>query len=251
MSIAIIFGANGGIGQEFVKQALERHAVVYACSRPKSDISNDTELPQIKAMDNGLQTVQLNVLNEKHLKRLADHVSNQYGHVDLIVNATGILHDSIGLQPEKKIEDFNLENFNKVFQINTASTALIAKHFISLLKKSESTPSVFACLSARVGSIGDNHLGGWYSYRASKAALNQIVKTLSIEVARRNKNTAIIALHPGTTDTNLSKPFQQNVKPEKLFTAHYSVSKMFQIIDNLFLEDNGKFFAWDGSTIEW
>lgn len=250
MSIAIIFGANGGIGQEFVKQALERHAVVYACSRPSEQLDAKT-LPHIKAMDNGLQLVDIDVLNEEHLKSLADKLSNQYGHVDLIINATGILHDSNGLQPEKKIEDFNLDNFNKVFQINTASTALIAKYFISLLKKSESMPSVFASLSARVGSIGDNRLGGWYSYRASKAALNQIVKTLSIEVARRNKNTAVIALHPGTTDTKLSKPFQQNVKPEKLFSAYYSVSKMFQIIDNLFLEDNGKFFAWDGSTIEW
>ena len=251
MSIAIVFGANGGIGQEFVKQALERHAVVYACSRPPDDIPNDTTLPVIRAMDNGLQIVNIDILNEEHLKHFASQVSNQYGHADLIVNATGILHDSKGLQPEKKIEDFNLENFNKIFQINTASTALIAKHFIALLKKSESNPAVFATLSARVGSIGDNHLGGWYSYRASKAALNQIIKTLSIEVARRNKNTAVVALPPGTTDTNLSKPFQQNVKPEKLFSAHYSVSKMFQIIDNLFLEDNGKFFAWDGSTIEW
>ena len=250
MSIAIIFGANGGIGQEFVKQALERHAVVYACSRP-SEQKNAIELPHIKAMDNGLQLVDIDVLNEDHLKNLADKISDQYGHVDLIVNATGLLHDSNGLQPEKKIEDFNLDNFNKVFQINTASTALIAKYFISLLKKSESMPSVFASLSARVGSIGDNRLGGWYSYRASKAALNQIIKTLSIEVTRRNKNTAVIALHPGTTDTKLSKPFQQNVKPAKLFSAHYSVSKMFQIIDNLFIEDNGKFFAWDGSTIEW
>ncbi len=250
MSIAIIFGANGGIGQEFVKQALERHAVVYACSRPSQQTDAIT-LPHIKAMDNGLQLVDIDVLNEQHLKNLADKISNQYGHVDLIVNATGILHDSNGLQPEKKIEDFNLDNFNKVFQINTASTALIAKYFISLLKKSESMPSVFASLSARVGSIGDNRLGGWYSYRASKAALNQIMKTLSIEVARRNKNTVVIALHPGTTDTKLSKPFQQNVKPEKLFSSEYSVKKMFQIIDNLFIEDNGKFFAWDGSTIEW
>lgn len=251
MSIAIIFGANGGIGQEFVKQALKRHAVVYACSRPSADKTDDSPLPHIKAMDNGLQAVKMDVLNEEHLKQLASQITNQYGHVDLIVNATGILHDSNGLEPEKKIEDFNLDNFNKVFQINTASTALIAKHFITLLKKSDAQPAILATLSARVGSISDNHLGGWYSYRASKAALNQIVKTLSIEVSRRNKNTAVIALHPGTTDTNLSKPFQQNVKPEKLFSAEYSVRKMFQIIDNLFIEDNGKFFAWDGSTIEW
>ncbi|HEY9030332.1 MAG TPA: SDR family NAD(P)-dependent oxidoreductase [Kangiella sp.] len=251
MSIAIVFGANGGIGQEFVKQALERYAVVFACSRPKEPTSDSSQLPDIKPLDNGLVKVKLNPLDEEKLQRFSQHVSNQYGHVDLIINAIGILHDSKELQPEKKIEDFKLDNFVEVMTINASTTALIAKHFIKLLKKSDAQPAILASLSARVGSISDNRLGGWYSYRASKAALNQIIKTLSIEVARRNKNTAIIGLHPGTTDTKLSKPFQQNVKPEKLFSTEYSVRRMFQIIDNLFLEDNGKFFAWDGSTIEW
>ncbi len=251
MSIAIIFGASGGIGQEFVKQALERYAVVFACSRAQSSASGDDQFPAIKALDNGLVKVQLNTLDEEQLRRFSRHVSDQYGHTDLIINAIGILHNLKELQPEKKMEDFDLNNFIKVMTVNASTTALIAKHFIKLLKQSDAQPAILASLSARVGSISDNRLGGWYSYRASKAALNQIIKTLSIEVARRNKNTAVIALHPGTTDTKLSKPFQQNVKPEKLFSAEYSARKMFQIIDNLFLEDNGKFFAWDGSTIEW
>jgi len=250
MSIAVIFGANGGIGQEFVKQALERHAVVFACSRPHSSEAA-SEIPTIKALENGLVKVELNPLDDHHLKKFSEHVNNQYGHVDLIVNAIGILHHSEEIQPEKRIEDFDLTSFINVMQTNAATSALIAKHFIKLLKQSNTQTAIFASISARVGSISDNRLGGWYSYRASKAALNQVIKTLSIEVARRNKNTAVIALHPGTTDTNLSKPFQQNVKPGKLFSAEYSVRKMFQIIDNLFIEDNGKFFAWDGSTIEW
>ncbi|ACV26437.1 SDR family NAD(P)-dependent oxidoreductase [Kangiella koreensis] len=251
MGIAIIFGANGGIGQEFVKQALERYAVVFACSRPKKATPDSSKLPDIKTLDNGLVKVELNPHDEEQLQRFAQHVREQYGHVDLIINAIGILHDSKELQPEKKIEDFNLDNFIEMMTVNASATALIAKHFIKLLKQSDAQPAILASLSARVGSISDNRLGGWYSYRASKAALNQIIKTLSIEVARRNKNTAVIALHPGTTDTKLSKPFQQNVKPGKLFSPEYSVRKLFEIIDNLFLEDNGKFFAWDGSTIEW
>lgn len=124
MSIAIIFGANGGIGQEFVKQALERHAVVFACSRPNSD-RDANQLPDIKALDNGLVKVELNTLADAQLQRFAQYVNHQYGHVDLIINAIGVLHHSAELQPEKKIEDFDLVSFTEVMQTNAATSALI------------------------------------------------------------------------------------------------------------------------------
>ena len=111
-------------------------------------------------------------------------------------------------------------------------------------------PAVVANLSARVGSIGDNRLGGWYSYRASKAALNQLTKCMSIELARRGKVCCVL-LHPGTADTALSGPFQRNVPPEKLFTRERTVRQLLGIVDRCTMADNGGYFAWDGETIPW
>lgn len=115
----------------------------------------------------------------------------------------------------------------------------------------EGDVAVVANLSARVGSIGDNRLGGWHSYRSSKAALNQLTKTVSVEFARRKDPIICILLHPGTVDTDLSRPFQRNVPDDKLFTAEFSVQKLLSIVDNAKSSDNGKFFAWDGQEIPW
>lgn len=110
---------------------------------------------------------------------------------------------------------------------------------------------MLANLSARVGSIGDNRLGGWYSYRASKAALNQLTKCLSLELARKRQNVACVLLHPGTADTDLSVPFQRNVAPEKLFTKERTVRQLLDIVDRTTMEDSGGYFAWDSTTIPW
>ena len=136
----------------------------------------------------------------------------------------------------------------KVFSINTIGPALIAKNFIPLLNKEKK--SFFGFLSARVGSISDNRMGGWYSYRASKSALNMIIKSLSIEVARNNPNAIIAGLHPGTVDSNLSNPFQKNVADGKLFSPDYSIKKMVSVIDNLTFEVCVNCYAWDGERIE-
>jgi len=131
--------------------------------------------------------------------------------------------------------------------VNALGPSLIAKYLLTHMKKDKKT--VFAALSARVGSISDNRLGGWYAYRASKAALNMLIKTLAIEYHRRNQQLLIIGLHPGTVDTDLSKPFQRNVTPEKLFTADYSVGQLLSVIDGLIEDDSGGCFAWDGKRI--
>ena len=123
----------------------------------------------------------------------------------------------------------------------------MAKHFLPLLKREGKT--VFAALSARVGSISDNRIGGWYGYRAAKAALNQIIKTASIEHARRWPHSAIIGLHPGTVDTDLSKPFQRNVADGKLFTSEFSAQSMLQVIDGVTAHDTGKVFDWEGKEV--
>ncbi|MDC0037014.1 short-chain dehydrogenase, partial [bacterium] len=123
----------------------------------------------------------------------------------------------------------------------------IAKHCLNKLDKTK--PSIFAALSARVGSIEDNKLGGWYAYRMSKTALNMFIKTASIEIKRQNPNAIVVGLHPGTVDSPLSKPFQKNIKPEKLFTPEFSANKLIQVMHSLNINDSGKIFAWDGKQI--
>ena len=160
--------------------------------------------------------------------------------------ANGILHDE-GLTPEKSLRDLSAEKFQRIFEVNTVTPALIAKHFLPKLNREQT--SIFAALSARVGSISDNQLGGWYAYRASKAALNMIIKNAAIEIGRRNKQAIIVGLHPGTVDSNLSKPFQGNVADGKLFTPEYSAEKLLDVLENLSPEQTGKCFAWDGQEI--
>jgi NAD(P)-dependent dehydrogenase (short-subunit alcohol dehydrogenase family) len=165
-----------------------------------------------------------------------------------VINATGFLHNE-SIMPERSLRDLSLEKFQQNFLINTIGPALVAKYFTPKLRQDK--PSVFASLSARVGSIGDNKLGGWYSYRSSKAAHNMMIKNVSIEVSRRNKQAAIIGLHPGTVDSNLSKLFQKRVAKENLFSPDYSAKKLIQVIESVSSQDSGKILAWDGGNIEY
>ena len=166
--------------------------------------------------------------------------------IDITIIATGVLHDE-GLSPEKGLRELNIESFRRVFDTNTFGPALAAKHFLTLIPKDKK--SVFAVLSARVGSISDNHIGGWYAYRASKAALNMILRSASIEVGRRFKRACIIGLHPGTVDTNLSEPFQGNVKEGRLFTPEYAAECLLKVINGATPEKSGKIFDWDNKEI--
>eukprot|EP00210_Caulerpa_lentillifera_P008899 g8490.t1 len=141
------------------------------------------------------------------------------------------------------------------YSVNAMGPALVMKHFCELLIKadaSEDSPAVLANMRvSRVSSIGDNVLGGWYSYRSSKTALNQLTKCFSLELARKRKKVACVLLHPGTVDTDLSKPFQRNVPEGKLFTKELAVQQLLKVIDGVTMKSNGKFYAWDGSEIQW
>jgi NAD(P)-dependent dehydrogenase (short-subunit alcohol dehydrogenase family) len=138
-------------------------------------------------------------------------------------------------------------NFEKSFLVNTIGPAMVAKHLLPKLSKDKR--AVFAVLSARVGSISDNRLGGWYAYRAAKAALNMLIKSISIEVARRQKQAIIVGLHPGTVNTRLSEPFQSRVPSGSLFTSDHAVQQLAAVLDGLEPEDTGKVFAWDGQQV--
>ena len=166
--------------------------------------------------------------------------------VDLAIVTTGMLHDA-EQRPERALKELDPAKLARSFAINTVAPALVAKHLIPKMPRDRR--AVFAVLGARVGSIGDNRTGGWHGYRASKAALVMLMKTIAIETARSRPNAIIVMLHPGTVDTGMSKPFQGNVTPEKLFTPAFAAERLLSVIDGLTPADSGGHFAWDGSRI--
>lgn len=172
--------------------------------------------------------------------------AEQVGQPRLLVVATGHLHGH-GAEPEKRLADLSPERLAYSLAVNAVGPALVLKHFAPRMPRAGK--SVIAVLSARVGSISDNRLGGWYGYRASKAALNQMVRTASIELAVRRPDLACVALHPGTVDTGLSAPFQKGVAPERLFTPQMAADHLLKVIDGLSGADTGRFLAWDGREI--
>lgn len=236
-NVAVI-GASGGIGRAFCRRLAEdpRFATVYAFSRT-----------EIRFDDDSIVWHPLDIEDESSI----EYATSAIGDVefDLVLVLSGILHMGDQLQPERRLQELTPENLQKVFAINTIGPAMVAKHFLPRLRRRSKT--VFAALSARVGSIGDNSLGGWASYRASKAALNQLIKTIAIEQSRRHPQSIVVALHPGTVDTRLSKPFTGRTPENRLFSADESAAYLMNVIDGLRPEDSGGFFAWDGTAIEY
>lgn len=222
---AVVIGATGGVGAAIAARlrASGRYAVVHALSRSGTG---------------------LDLEHEASIAAAAAQVAGGPAPV-LVFVATGVLHH--GFEPERSWRTLDAEHLLRDYRINAVGPALVAKHFLPLLSRDR--PTAFAALSARVGSIGDNRLGGWHSYRASKAALNMLLRNLAIEAARTHPLAVIAGLHPGTVDTDLSAPFQRGVKPERLFTADHSAERLLAVIDGLTPADSGGVFAWDGARI--
>jgi NAD(P)-dependent dehydrogenase (short-subunit alcohol dehydrogenase family) len=222
---ALIIGASGTIGSHFVK-LLESHP---SCSKVIGIHRNSAH-----AIDyHHPQTI------EASANTLAE-----LGPFQLIINTIGVLHSEQWM-PEKKLDDVNQAQLTEMFNTNTIGPALTVKHFSKLL---DTNHGVMATLSAKVGSIEDNRLGGWYSYRASKAALNMIIKTASIEFARTKPNVALIALHPGTVNSRLSKPFRgQQIGRAPLEAAR----DMLHVLENVSKEDSGSFLTYSGEKLPW
>ena len=245
----LIQGSSRGIGLEFVRQLLGDAApgrIFAACRAPHGASS----LVELAAQDPRLRLVELDVTNETSIRAAAATVAAEVPRLHLIVNCAGLLHDrAAGIVPEKRLADVEPDALAASFAVNAAGPLLVARHFELLLAHAER--AVFASISARVGSIGDNRLGGWYAYRGAKAAQNMFTKTLAIEWARSRRNVICVALHPGTTDTDLSRPFQANVPPQQLFSTQRTVAQLFAVIDRLTPADSGCFLAWDGTEIAW
>jgi NAD(P)-dependent dehydrogenase (short-subunit alcohol dehydrogenase family) len=244
----LIVGASQGIGLGFVRKLLQdgRSAKIYATYRRK--VSADELLTLRSEYPEKICCLEVDVTDEGQISQAAACIAEEVGKLHLVVNCAGLLHEG-SIQPEKSLKQIDPEHLLRYFQVNSISSLLLAKHLLPLFRHGEK--SVLAAISAKVGSIGDNQLGGWYGYRASKAALNMFMRNVAIEYRRTSPRTIVTMLHPGTTDTRLSQPFQKNVSAEKLFSVERTVTQLLEVIENLDEGDSGQFFSWDGSHLPW
>jgi len=226
-SNAIVFGASGGIGSAILEtlNGTKHFKKVFSFSRASSYTFDLTD--------------------EASLKQAVD-VSADDGEIRLVIDATGFLH-SEDQRPEKTWRELNADQLTRSFAVNTIGPALLMKYVLPRFPRSGK--AVFATLSARVGSISDNHLGGWYAYRASKAALNQIVRTAAIELERRAPDAICVAIHPGTVLTPLSAPFAK--QGLDLHTPSQAANNLLTVVERLTPTDNGGFFDWRGTPVPW
>jgi len=247
-SAALVIGASGGIGFAMTQALLAdpRFSRVIATSR---DLQQEDKLKTMASEQNGLEQVALDVTCPNDFTRLGDDLKARGLKPALMIYCAGVLHAGPQVQPEKRLEDIELDALQRVFAVNAFGPALMFRYLLPLLGRHH--PCVVAVVSARVGSIEDNHLGGWYAYRASKAGLNQIMRTATIEARRRFKGCILTCVHPGTTDTALSQPFQANVPEGKLFSADFVAERFMAIFEALETDDSGAFLAWDGKPIPW
>lgn len=244
LNVAIV-GASGGIGAAMVEQLAARDDVarIFATYHQSPSASSQGSIATFASP----VEIRWNKLDARDDEQVRDWL-DALQPIDWLINCVGMLHDERH-GPEKTIGSFSTEHFENSMAINCLPTLLLGKYARAVLKNSEQ--AVFATVSARVGSISDNRLGGWYSYRASKAALNMALKCLSVEWARNAKNIRVAALHPGTTDSRLSKPFQKNVPDGKLFSAEKTARLLLEQIALLHTHASGRFIAYDGEEIPW
>ena len=231
-----VFGASGGIGAALAETLAQR-----------GDVAEVFALARRPGLAGGRITGLLFDLRDEASIAAAAEAMGAGGPIDVCIVATGALVLEGGAGPEKSWRMLDPAVMAEAFAVNAIGPALIAKHMLPLLPRGRR--GVFAALSARVGSIGDNRLGGWHSYRAAKAALNQLVRTMSIELARARPEALAVTLHPGTVATPLSAPFQRGVPAERLFTPEQAAAQLLAVLDGLTPADSGGFFAWDGARI--
>ncbi len=227
-SVAVVIGATGGIGAAVVAQ-----------------LQADAPFARVVGLSRSTRPA-LDLLDEASIRHCAEHIASLALPVRLVLDATGALNGD-GMQAEKSWLQIDASQMAHAFAINAIGPALLMKHFLPLLPKSGK--AVFASLSAKVGSIGDNRLGGWYSYRASKAALNQLVHTAAIELRRRAPQAVCVVLHPGTVATALSSAFAKTGL--EVQTPAQSAARVLAVIDGLTAADSGGFFNHDGSALPW
>ncbi|XP_053307119.1 C-factor-like [Spea bombifrons] len=259
--IALVQGASRGIGFHFCKLLVlsrPKVSVIGTCRNPEAALA----LQELREQyPKALTIMKMDVTSTSDIQNTAEKVKQDFGSLDLLINSSAMLHPSG--KGETSLREVTAEGLSHAIATNTIGPLMMAKYFAPLLmrgsgafgadcsNKEKTHSAVFVNMSAKVGSIGDNALGGWYSYRMSKAALNMTTKNLSIELGRGKNKVICVSLHPGTVDTDLSRPYHKNVPKEKLFTAEQSVNYLMHIIENLSIDKTGKFFSWNGTELPW
>jgi NAD(P)-dependent dehydrogenase (short-subunit alcohol dehydrogenase family) len=261
----LVQGASRGIGLELARQMLERDrdvfrgkshgGVVVATCRDPDNADGLKELQ--KAHGDRLRVLRVDAKDEASMKAAAATVEREFGRLDFMANVSAVLSEG-KMRPETSIARTEAENMVESYRVNALGPTMMMKHFSPLMLKTaelnlagNAHVPVIANWSARVSSIGDNALGGWHSYRASKTALNQLTRNCSIEFARKKHPIIAMCVHPGTVDTKLSEPFKKNVPADKLFTPEYAVTRLLDVIGGATLEHSGNLYDYAGEKIDW
>lgn len=235
----VVLGAGGGLGRAITLELREQYPdeTIFALSRqPEVSVPESTDVTYCQVED----------YDEKALGDWVREFKNKGEQLRGVVSTIGMLHDEETF-PEKKLTDITADNLNKLFSVNAVKPMLAFKAFLPILDRKKTR--FWVQLSAKVGSIEDNYLGGWYAYRSSKAGLNMLLKTASIELKRTHKNLTVAAIHPGTTDTRLSEPFQERISTDKLYSPELSAERIVAVVKNLKPEHTGALWHWDGSRL--
>ncbi|ELR63740.1 putative short chain dehydrogenase [Photobacterium marinum] len=245
----LIFGASGGIGLALVEKCIQAGDSVTAITRKQSD-----KLQQLKQANPAQITIiQAEVSDwQASLTHQLDTLFQAHGLPDIVINTIGLLHDKTAiaeLMPEKRLQEVRFDFFQQNMTVNCFTCLLITQYLSRLYRNQDKF--CFTALSALVGSISENTSGGWYSYRMSKAALHMFIKTLSIEWKRLYPNATVLAVHPGTTDTPLSQPFQANIDKDKLYSPAETAKRIINIVKNAEPSQSGCFLFWDGTPKDW
>ena len=236
----VVIVGNGAIGLALLENLLQRQSLnrVVVLGRSANNVSDDKRVTYVT----------FDAEDAESVMTAATRVKESLDRVHLLINTVGLLHNE-HQGPEKRLKALNSEHLQKAFQVNAILLPLLAQAFSTLLRHDD--PAVLVSLSARVGSIEDNQLGGWYSYRASKAAHNMLLKTIANEWRISHRNVTVIALHPGTVYSRLSEPFLSERYKNRVLTPEECASSLLAVIGGLQLEDSGNFYDWQGKSIPW
>lgn len=236
---ALVVGAGSAIAQATIQkfEADPNCLGVFAVSRSLPKISTESKALWLESD-----------YSEESIHQICKRLALYAGKITKVLICNGMLHDE-SIMPERKLEEISASQLEAVFHVNTVIPMLWLSKLLPIIQGQQ--PTQVALFSARIGSISDNKTGGWYSYRASKAALNMLIQTSSVEYARRAKNVKLIAFHPGTTDTPLSKPFQRAVPQDKLFTAEFVATQLLSIMEGITMDNKAAYLDWNNQTIEW
>lgn len=238
----VIIGANSGIAKALALQTIENNDTQLVVISRNNDAYQDQKFSETKklTLSDYTETSIASAINDIKAANMPP--------ITGVFICNGLLHNQT-IMPEKRLQEFTADSFMQIIEANTITPVLWLKNLLPIMKGKQ--PCKMVVFTARVGSISDNKIGGWYSYRTSKAAINMLLKSAAVELSRTAKNIKLISFHPGTTDTPLSKPFQKNVPENKLFTSKFVANQLFNIVKNIEIDGQASFLDWQGKDIPW